>query len=53
MRNINWKAVLGIASAVIAGLVAFSGEVSNQKKEARINSMDSRLTFLENKFGDQ
>lgn len=53
MKNINWKAVIGVASAVIAGLVAFTGEISNQKKEARINSMDSRLTFLENKFGDQ
>lgn len=53
MKNINWKAVLGIASAIIAGLVAFSGEVSNQKKEARINNMDDRISFLENKFGDQ
>lgn len=53
MKNINWKAVLSITSAVIAGLAAFSGEIGNQKKEARINNMDSRLTFLENKFGDQ
>lgn len=52
MKNINWKAVLGIASAVIAGLVAFSGEISNQKKEARINSMDKRISFLETKIGD-
>lgn len=52
MKNINWKAVLGIASAIIAGLVAFSGEVSNQKKEARINNMDERISFLENRFGD-
>lgn len=52
MKNINWKAVLGIASAVIAGLVAFSGEISNQKKEARINSMDERISFLETKIGD-
>lgn len=52
MKNINWKAILGIASAVVAGLVAFTGEVSNQKKEARINNMDQRITFLENKMGD-
>lgn len=52
MKNINWKAVLGIASAVIAGLVAFSGEINNQKKEARINSMDERISFLETKIGD-
>lgn len=52
MKNINWKAVLGIASAIIAGLVAFSGEISNQKKEARINSMDERISFLETKIGD-
>lgn len=52
MKNINWKAVLGIASAIIAGVVAFSGEIGNQKKEARIDSMDQRISFLENKIGD-
>lgn len=52
MKNINWKAVLGVASAIVAGVVAFSGEIANQKKEARIDNMDQRLSFLENKFRD-
>lgn len=47
-KKIDFKAIIGIATAIIAGVVAFAGEIGSQKKEKRIDNMDARISFLEN-----
>lgn len=47
MKKLNLKSVIGILTAVVAGLTAFIGNVQDQKKEERILEMANRITNLE------
>lgn len=38
---------IGFICAGIAGVVAFLGEINNQKKEQRIDNMEKRIASLE------
>lgn len=45
--KINMKSLIGILFAVGAGVAAFMTEIDNQKKDAKIEDMETRITNLE------
>lgn len=45
----NPKSLIGILMAVGAGIVAFAGEIDNQKKEKKMKDMEERIANLEQK----
>lgn len=47
LKKINPKSLIGIAMAIGAGIVAFIGEIDNQKKEKKIEDMEQRIANLE------
>lgn len=49
MKKPNMKSVIGISLAVVAGITAFISNITEQKKEERINDMDERIKMLESK----
>lgn len=48
LKKINPKSLIGIAMALGAGIIAFFGEIDNQKKEKKIEDMENRIANLEN-----
>ena len=49
LKKINSKSLFGILFAVGAGLAAFINEIDNQKKDRKIEDMETRITNLEQK----
>ena len=50
MKNgISVKTFIGLIAAAITGVVAFAGEINNQKKEQQIEDMEKRIRKLEKK----
>lgn len=49
MKKFDVAKLAGIASVIIAGVVAVVGEISSQKEHARIEDMDKRIKNLETK----
>jgi hypothetical protein len=47
MKKPNIKSVVGISVALIAGITAFISNISEQKKDERIDKMDERIKMLE------
>ena len=47
MKKPNIKSVIGISVALIAGITAFISNISEQKKDERIDKMDERIKMLE------
>ena len=47
MKKPNIKSVIGISVALIAGITAFVSNISEQKKDERIDKMDERIKMLE------
>ena len=47
MKKPNIKSVVGISVALIAGITAFVSNISEQKKDERIDKMDERIKMLE------
>lgn len=47
MKKPNIKSVVGISVAIIAGITAFISNISEQKKDERIDKMDERIKMLE------
>lgn len=43
------KSLVGILFAVGAGVAAFIGEIDNQKKDKKIEDMETRIANLEKK----
>ena len=48
-KKISPKSLIGRAMAIGAGVVAFFSEIDNQKKDAKIEEMEKRITDLEQK----
>ena len=49
LKKINPKSFVGILFAVGAGIAAFVSEIDNQKKDKKIEDMETRITNLEQK----
>lgn len=49
MKKINLGKFLGIFAAVGAGVIAFTTEISNQRKDKQIEDMEKRIANLEQK----
>ena len=50
MKKPKIKDIVGISCALIAGLTAFISSIQDQKKDERIDDMDSRIKLLESKI---
>ena len=47
LKKINPKSFIGLLFAVGAGIAAFVSEIDNQKKDKKIEDMETRIAKLE------
>lgn len=49
LKKINPKSFIGVLFAVGAGIAAFVSEIDSQKKDKKIEDMETRIANLEQK----
>jgi hypothetical protein len=49
LKAINWKKVVGVGSAAVAAIFAFTEAIADQKQEEKIEDLEQRIDQLENK----
>lgn len=49
LNTINWKKVIGVGSAAVAAIFAFTEAIADQKQEEKIEDLEQRIDQLENK----
>lgn len=49
LKAINWKKVIGVGSAAVAAIFAFTEAIADQKQEEKIEDLEQRMEHLENK----